>query len=76
MYELRPKFLEYSSSADNGTWNKTGFFKNVEIDIPAFNEQNQVVEVYNELENLENKLAEINSRINQILTRQIASIVS
>lgn len=76
MIQYSKTFLEYSSSADNGTWNKTGFFQNVRIDIPAFNEQNQVVESYNELENLEKKLGEINFKINQIFTRQIASTVS
>ncbi|MCW3986349.1 MAG: hypothetical protein NWE91_08090 [Candidatus Bathyarchaeota archaeon] len=76
MIQYSKTFLEYSSSADNGTWNKTGFFRNVRIDTPAFNEQKQVLEAYNELENLENKLARINSKINQIFTRQIASIVS
>lgn len=65
-------FLEYSSSASNGTWNKTGFYQNVKIDIPAFDEQNQVVEAYNELEVRETKLGEINSKINQIFSRQIS----
>ena len=36
-------FLEYSSSADNGTWSKTGFLKYATIDIPSLREQRQQV---------------------------------
>ena len=34
-------FLEYSSSADNGTWTKEGFLKYATIDIPSLHEQRQ-----------------------------------
>lgn len=76
MYTLMSTFNEYSNVAEYGTWNKTAFFKNVKIGIPVFDEQSQVVEAYNELENLEKKLVEINSKINQIFTRQITSTFS
>ena len=39
----RHVFLEHASNADNGTWNKTGFFKHATIDIPSFDEQMGVV---------------------------------
>ena len=76
MVQHAKTILEYSSSSDNGTWNKTAFFQNVKIDIPALNEQSQVVEAYDKLENLEKKLGGLNSRANRIFTRQIASVVS
>lgn len=32
-------FSDFSSSSDNGTWNKTGFLKYALFDIPAIDEQ-------------------------------------
>src|SRR5208337_145040 len=49
MVQYRSRFLEYSSSSDNGTWNMTGFFENVKIDIPVSGKQNQIVEAYEKL---------------------------
>jgi len=73
MYAFMSTFNEYSNVAEYGTWNKTGFFQNAKIDIPAFNEQNQVAEAYDKLEKLDRKLAETNSRANQLFLKQIAS---
>lgn len=36
-------FIEYASSSDNGTWNKTGFLTHATIDIPSLEEQEAVV---------------------------------
>ena len=72
MIQYSKTFLEYSSSADNGTWNKTGFFQNTRIDLPSFNEQIQVVETYKRLEELDKKLNHINSGISKLFTKQIA----
>ena len=43
--QYKADFLSYSSSSDNGTWNKTGFFKNVTLDIPSIDEQNNLVKI-------------------------------
>jgi len=72
MYQLKPEFIEYSSSSDNGTWNKTGFFKNVTIDLPDIKEQNKVAEKYEQLENLEKKLISALTKINELLRKQIS----
>lgn len=50
MYQYRWRFLEYASSSDNGTWNMTGFFDEVTVDIPSVEKQNQLVEVYERIE--------------------------
>jgi restriction endonuclease S subunit len=71
MIQYRHRFLEYSSSADNGTWNMTGFFDNVRIDIPSFEEQIGVVKQYDRLDNLEEKLKAVNSRISSLLRKQL-----
>lgn len=49
--QYKQEFLNYASSSDNGTWNMTGFFKNVTIDIPDYKEQTKIVAEYNRLEN-------------------------
>lgn len=36
--QYRSQFFQYASSADNGTWNMTGFFKYTKIDIPQLDE--------------------------------------
>jgi restriction endonuclease S subunit len=68
---LKPRFLEYSSSSDNGTWNKTGFFRDVRIDVPSYPEQIVVVAAYNRLDELEKKLKKIDFQIGELLTKQI-----
>ncbi len=67
MYELRNTFLEYSSSADNGTWNKTGFFNNVMLDLPIMTEQLSTITIYDKLENLHNDILTIQKDLEEIL---------
>lgn len=62
-------FYEYSSSSDNGTWNMTGFFENVMIDIPTFDEQIRIVDLYDKINEYEIKLHEINDKIESIFTK-------
>ncbi len=70
MYQLKSTFLDYSSSSDNGTWNMTGFFSNVCVDIPSHDEQVLVVEKYERLEMLKNSIDEIKQKID-VITRRI-----
>lgn len=74
MYELKPRFLEYSSSSDNGTWNKTGFFKEVKVDIPSIEEQLELTEKYDQLELLKAQVENILAKIDHLFTRQIVSM--
>jgi hypothetical protein len=73
MYALKSSFLEYASSADNGTWNKTAFFKNVTVDLPAYSEQLQVVNMYEKIEMIEKELIEAQSKVNELFGKQISS---
>ena len=73
MYVLKPRFLEYASSSDNGTWNKTGFFRNVRIDLPSYPEQVHIVNVFGELEEIERRIKAIDSKIENLFSRQVVS---
>jgi len=64
-------FLEYASSSDNGTWNMTGFFKNVLIDIPNISEQKHIVKKYETLEKRENNLLFLKSQIANLFMKRI-----
>lgn len=72
MYQLKPTFLEYSSSSDNGTWNMTGFFNNTFVDVPTLEEQQKVLECYEQLEIFENKINNILKRISILFRKQIS----
>lgn len=65
-------FLEYSSSSDNGTWNMTGFFENVTIDIPSYEEQMEIVKEYEKLERLENFMKQTHKQTEKIFQRQVS----
>lgn len=70
--QYRKTFLEYSSSSDNSTWNMTGFFKNITIDIPSHDEQMEIVKEYDKLEKLENIMKQMDIKIENIFQRQIS----
>jgi len=71
MVQHRSRFLEYSSSSANGTWNMTGFFENVRVDIPISEKQNQVVEAYEKLARLSEKIDVICHAINDARNKQL-----
>jgi hypothetical protein len=73
MYALKPNFSKYISSSDNKTWNKTAFFKNVTIDLPTYNEQLQVAEMYEKIELMEKQLLKAQSNMNELFGKQISS---
>lgn len=65
-------FQDYSSSSDNGTWNMTGFFKNVIIDIPSYKEQMKIVKEYEKIERLEKSMKHVVKRIENIFQKQLS----
>ena len=73
MYKLKPTFLEYASSSDNGTWNMTGFFNTVTVDIPTMEVQIKILSQYEKLEHMKNKSIQFLSEINSILSKQISN---
>ena len=66
-------FMNYSSSSDNGTWNKTGFFKNVTIDIPALEEQKRVATTYEKAEKYFEKIQKIEKQLTELLDKRLCS---
>lgn len=71
MNQFRQEFFNYVSSADNATWNMTGFFKNTIVDIPAYQEQLQLAGRYDYLETLEMRMMAIQQKINLLFERQV-----
>lgn len=67
----RPDFLAYASSADNGTWNKTGFFSEVSIDIPSIEEQRRLVAAVGIAEEYSRRLKEIQRRLSDLLSKEV-----
>lgn len=70
--QYRSQFLQYSSSADNGTWNMTGFFKYTRIDIPSLNEQQDVVKKFAPVEKRIKEIRKLIKSYNILLTKEIA----
>ena len=73
MYTLAPQFREYSNIAEYGTWNMTGFFEDVVIDIPSYEEQLNLVEKYGKLELLQAKIEGTLKKIDRLFVRQIVT---
>ena len=71
IYQYQALFFEYSSASDNGTWNKTNFFKEVELKIIPKNEQDKIVSLYEELEKKKEKLNSIKNRIEKLFEKEL-----
>ena len=71
---LRNDFFEYSSNADNGTWNKTKFFEEVRLDIPEIDEQLSIITNYDKVEKIESKITHLLAQINKLLSKHIISV--
>lgn len=67
----RKEFMDYSSNCDNGTWNMTGFFKNVKIDIPCIDEQNMIANKWQEVKKLKDNLEKIQTEIQSLTNKDI-----
>lgn len=70
-FAYKGEFLSYASSSDNGTWNMTGFFDNVTIDIPKYEEQMNVVKVYKKGLKKINDYQEKIDKIKELLEKQL-----
>ena len=67
----RSEFLAYASSADNGTWNKTGFFSEVSIDIPSIEEQRRLVAAVGIAEEYSRRISEVQRRLSNLLDKEV-----
>jgi len=70
--QYRNLFYEYSSLSDNGTWNMTGFFRNVKIDIPIIEEQLGIISEYRKLYNIQDKLLSVDKITEHLFTKIIS----
>jgi len=76
MVQYRQLFFEYTSSADNATWNKTGFFETARVDIPSYQEQVTIVNEFERLESLENTLQRLCESIEHVFAREIIPVTT
>lgn len=70
--QYRKEFLAYSSSADNGTWNMTGFFRYTTLDIPVLDEQIALVSAVEKIQQQINRIDKIIGRFDNLLCKEIA----
>jgi type I restriction-modification system DNA methylase subunit len=74
MLQYRQTFLDYTStSSPNATWNMTGFFDEVKIDIPEYDEQERLVKKWEILDALRTKLKQVTSEAEAVCNRQLIS---
>lgn len=73
MNQYRQVFLEYASSSANATWNMTGFFRDVKIDIPSYEEQLEIAKKYDYLELLRTRIEDMLAKIGRLFTGQIVA---
>ena len=68
--QYRTEFLQFASSSDNGTWNMTGFFKQIKIDIPDIEEQKAIVDIYDKLIHIKSVLSKLDHSISKLFDKQ------
>lgn len=72
-YACQHLAVEYASSADNGTWNKTGFFRFAAIDIPSLNEQREAAREQGKLTDYERRTRSLIAKLEDLLRRKPVS---
>lgn len=69
-YEHKDLFLKYSSSSDNGTWNKGRFFNEAKIKIIPLIYQKKIIAYYDRLNELKRYLLNILERIENLMDKE------
>lgn len=69
--QYRREFLSFASSSDNGTWNMTGFFKQLKIDIPIIEEQQVLVKIYDKLTYVQSVLSGLDVTTSKLFEKQV-----
>ena len=69
--QYRSEIMSYTSSSANGTWNMTGFFNEVIIDIPNYDEQLKIVRLYEKAEDMRNSIGQLSDRLSTLLKKEI-----
>ena len=70
--QYKKTFLSFASNSDNGTWNMTGFFQFTSIDIPALQEQKNLVNVVERIQLQIDRIDAIVRRFNVLLSKEIS----
>lgn len=73
-YEYKDLFLKYSSSSDNGTWNKGRFFNEAKIKIIPFKYQEKIVAYYDRLNELKKYLLGILEKIESLVDKDFCIV--
>lgn len=63
--------MQFASNSDNGTWNMTGFFKQVKIDIPDIEEQKFLVDIYDKLTYVQSILSNLDFSVSKLFDKQV-----
>ena len=69
--QYRTDFLQFASSSDNGTWNMTGFFRQVKIDIPIIEEQKALVSIYDKLIYVQSIFSSLDNSVSKLFEKQV-----
>lgn len=67
----KKEIFSFASNSDNGTWNMTGFFKELKINIPLIEEQERILKYYLKIEEKLRKLLIIESKIKDLLNKKL-----
>ena len=73
-YEYKDLFLKYSSSSDNGTWNKGRFFNEAKIKIIPLVYQKKIVAYYDRLNELKRYLLGILEKIESLVDKDFCIV--
>jgi len=71
IHEYGNLFLKYSSSSDNGTWNKGSFFNEAKIKVISKENQDKISSYYDRINCLRNYLVLILMRIDDLLSKEL-----
>jgi len=71
IYQYQNLFIKFSSSSDNGTWNKTNFMKHATIDIPSKQDQQKIISYYEKLDLFEKLLFKVKNKIDELFIKEL-----
>ncbi|MDK0627802.1 hypothetical protein P5F04_12990 [Clostridium perfringens] len=72
IYRYQYEVYNYSTKNDNATWNKTGFFKYCNIEIPDKTTMKKIVKRYKKCEFLKEKVDFLEAKLNELLSKNIS----
>jgi len=73
LYQYQNLFYEFSSSSDNGTWNKTAFLENAQIKIIPIDKQKTIIKSFSEVNDLMIRINKSILKIENIFEKELVS---